>query len=663
MKLCDAFRLLGTTSVIIALTVAAAFAEPPDWLLGVAKVEAPKMPADVPAVVLRDEMVVTVENDGALTIRQRFALRILNQSGRKYAVGMVGFIENEDHVKSSSAWIVRGGKEVRPKDKFEWIDVSAAADGAVGSEQRNLIVNCDDFVVADDVFGFETLLESKLVFPQLLHEWAGMLPVIAGSFTVQLPQGWTMQPVTVGPMASALRTATGPRRTTWELFDTPYRPDEPKMTENGRTDVQLMITLVPPAAQQNGMLPIFRSWADVTAWLVPMQDTQCDTSPALVEEGRQLTTGINDALGRMRALSRYVQALRYIAYDKGLTKGFGYRPRKASEVYAKGWGDCKAKANLLRAMLRTQGIESYMVEAHASLGREINEAWPSPGQFNHAIIAIKVDETVDSPAVVNTPKYGRLLFFDATDPDVLLGDLPSQLQGSKVHVLAPDSDGLTVLPVLPAETHHLGIRQVQIELNANGSAAGAFNYGGPGNAGAYYRAKSRHYSAKDFRTNIGERLNATISGASISDLTTSDDPLTGDCRVKFRFSAPHFAQLMPGGLAVVRLDVLSRDTVPAFPAKERKLPIKLDLMLLRDEVTLKLPPGYVVDELPDRAELNSPYGHYESSYTVADGAVISHRTLRLEDRVVPVGEYATLRKFMGDVAKADHSSVVLRKGD
>jgi len=63
------------------------------------------------------------------------------------------------------------------------------------------------------------------------------------------------------------------------------------------------------------------------------------------------------------------------------------------------------------------------------------------------------------------------------------------------------------------------------------------------------------------------------------------------------------------------------------------------------------------------AQLNSPYGHYESSYAVTDGVVIAHRTLRLEDRVVPVSEYAALRKFLGDVAKADHSSVVLRKGE
>jgi hypothetical protein len=663
MKLFNEFRLLGTTSVIIALTVATAFAEPPDWLLGIAKMEAPKFPAEVPAVVLRNETLVTVNNDGDFTIRHRFALRILNQSGRKYAVGAVGYVEKEDHVTSSLAWIVRGEKEVRPKEKIEWLDLSAANEGEVFSEQRNLLVNCGDFAVAGDVFGFETRVESKLMFPQLRHDWGVLLPVLADSYGVQLPQGWTLRPLMDGPMASVVRTATGSQRWTWELLDTPYRPDEPDMTESGRNDAHLMITLVPPAALPNDLLPIFRSWADVTSWLLPMQETQCDTSPTLAETARQLTAGANDALSRIRALSRYVQALRYLSYDKGLTKGFGYRPRKASEVYAKGWGDCKAKANLLRAMLRTQGIESYMVEAHASLGREINDAWPSPYQFNHAIVAIKVDASIDFPAVVRTSNLGRLLFFDATDPDVFLGDLPSHLQGGKVHVVAPGSDALIALPVLPVETHYVNNRQVRLELEANGAVTGECNYGGPGAVGAYYRSSSRRHTTKDFRTHIAERLNGTVSGALIADLVTTDDPLTGECRIKYHFTAPRFAQMMPGGLTVVRLDVLSRDAVPAFPAKERKLPIKLDLLLLHDEVSLKLPRGFVVDELPDSAKFTSPYGHYESSYAVVEGAVVSHRTLQLEDRVVPVSEYAALRKFFGDVAKADHSSVVLRKGE
>jgi hypothetical protein len=661
MNLGNVFRLLGSTGLFFALSAAVAIADPPVWLLNTVKIATPKLSLDAPAVVLLDETLVTIQDDGSETIRHRYAVRILNQSGREFANGAVPFLEKENKVKSATAWLVRAGKEVRPVDKREWVDVSAADDGAVFSEERKLVVSYTDFALSADVFGYETIVDGKLVFPQLSIGWGSMLPVMEDRLTLQLPPGWTLQSMVNGPLAAMVQTATGPKSWTWQLLDRPYRPDEPAMSSSGRIDATLMVTLSPPAEAPRGMLPVFRSWADVTSWLMVLQDAQCDTSPALSDTAHQLTIGNTDAVAKMRALSRYVQSLRYVSFDKGIAKGFGYRPRKASEVYTKGWGDCKAKANLLRAMLRTIGIDSYMVQAHTRLGREIIEAWPSPYQFNHAILAIKVDDAVDFPAVVSTPKFGRLLFFDATNPDVLLGDLPSNLQSSKVHVVAPGSDALTILPLLPAETHHVWNRQVRLDLVANGGVTGECNYGGTGSAGAYYRAKSRLNSAKDFRTYVTERINTTVGGASIEELSTSDDPLTGDCRIKYRFSAPRFAQMMPGGLAVVRLDVLSRDSVPAFPAKERKLPIELELLLQRDEVTLKLPPGFVVDELPDRSEVKSPYGHYESSYVTADDTVVVHRTLKLEDCLVPVSEYAALRKFFGDVAKADRSSVVLRR--
>ena len=655
-------RFWGSAGLLIILGTVTAFAVPPAWLANAAKIDAQLLPHDAPAVVLLDETLVTIERDGGETIRHRYAIRILNQSGRQFANAEVAYLEKEDDVNSTDAWVVRAAKEVSPKEKPKWIDVSAADDGAVFSEERKRVVNYSEFVLTDDVFGFETIVEGKMIFPQLGFGWESMLPVVRSSFSLRLPPGWAMQPTVDGPLASMIRTATGPQSWTWEQGDRPYRPDEPEMSNSGRLDARLMITLSPPADVPRGMLPVFHSWADVTAWLVPLQDAQCDTNPALTSAVNQLTAS-TDVVAKMRALSRYVQSLRYVSFDKGLSKGFGYRPRKASEVYTKGWGDCKAKANLLRAMLRAVGIDSFMVQAHTRLGREISEDWPSPSQFNHAILAIKVDDSVDFPAVVNTPKWGRLLFFDATNPDVLLGDLPTNLQGGKVQVVAPGSDALTTLPVLPAETHHVNNRQVRLELNASGGVTGECKYGGPGSVGAHYRALIRSHSAKDFRTHITDRINGTVSGASIEDLATTDDPLTGECRIKYHLSAPRFAQMMPGGLAVVRLDVLSRDTVPAFPTKERKLPIKLELLLLNDEVTLKLPAGFAVDELPDRAEFTSPYGHYESSYMVTDGVVVAHRKLRLEDRLVPVSEYAALRKFLGDVAKADHSSVVLRRSE
>jgi hypothetical protein len=110
----------------------------------------------------------------------------------------------------------------------------------------------------------------------------------------------------------------------------------------------------------------------------------------------------------------------------------------------------------------------------------------------------------------------------------------------------------------------------------------------------------------------------------------------------------------------VRLDVLSRDSVPTFTEKERRMPVEIHPMIQRDEVALELPAGFTAEELPPKAVLAGPYGSYESTYVLNGGSIVRHRELRLTPVIVPVTKYAELQKFLSDVTKADRSAVVLR---
>ena len=291
MKLGPIFRFIISSGLLFSLGATTTFAAPPAWLLNVAKTDSVLLPHDAPAVVLLDETLVMIQNDGRETTRHRCAIRILNQSGRQFAEGEVGYLEKEDDVSSTDAWVVRAGKAVAPKEKPKWIDESAAAAGEIFSEYRRRVVSYSDFALNDDVFGYETIVEGNLNFPQLSNSWESVLPVMRESYALQLPHGWTMQAVVNGPLAPVLRTATGLQSWTWELIDRPYRPDEPDMSGSGRIDARLMITLSPPAELPRGMLPVFHSWADLDSWLVALQDPQCDTNPALTKTVNQLTAG------------------------------------------------------------------------------------------------------------------------------------------------------------------------------------------------------------------------------------------------------------------------------------------------------------------------------------------------------------------------------------
>ncbi len=126
---------------------------------------------------------------------------------------------------------------------------------------------------------------------------------------------------------------------------------------------------------------------------------------------------------RIQAIGGYVQRIKYVAIEIDLARGGGYKPHYATDVFSKQYGDCKDKANLMRAMLKQAGIDSYLVVIYAGDRNHVRREWPSPHQFNHAIIAIKVNEDVNAPSILQHSTLGRLLIFDPTSSNTPVGDL------------------------------------------------------------------------------------------------------------------------------------------------------------------------------------------------------------------------------------------------
>jgi len=134
--------------------------------------------------------------------------------------------------------------------------------------------------------------------------------------------------------------------------------------------------------------------------------------------------------GQKEAIGRYAQGVKYVSIQTGVGRGGGYRPHAAAEVLAKNYGDCKDKANLMRAMLKMMKIEAYPVIIYSGDPTFVRKEWASPSQFNHCIIAIRVSPETKAATVIEHAKLGRLLIFDPTDGETPIGDLPYYLQGS-----------------------------------------------------------------------------------------------------------------------------------------------------------------------------------------------------------------------------------------
>lgn len=648
-----AFPRLAAVWVALGLVVPV-FAAPavPKWLSTASRGPDPAGAAAAPAAVLLDETVLEVRPDGRLSTTHRAVLRVLNRAGAEYANGSVFYLDKVGRVTTASAWLLRDGKELKLREKREWADMTVQSPGAIHDQTRQRRISYADVALPDDIFGYETVVDESMLFGQVQYRWDTNLPRVVERVRLALPEGWTYTAIITGPRAAELE-ASAARSGWWALASVPYRPPEPDVPDFATVHATLMLTLRPGNDFRGNPISSFSTWAEVRDWTMDNASGQCDSDALLVAKVAELTAGCADPLARVRALGRYVQRLRYVGLNRDLDLGMGYRPRKATEVNAKGWGDCKDKTNLLCALLREAGIEAFPVAARFDGRREVSPDWPSPRQFNHEITAIRVDDSVALPSVVEVPGVGRLLFFDPTHPDVAVGDLPWEIQGTLAQVLAPGcAADLTTLPVIDARVGHSVHRSVQLELAGSGVKA-TCAIAAVGRVGAYWQGMSRRMTKKDFNQELTRRLNESVRGAEVTAESVDTDHDSGLCRVSFHVEAPQFGQPLPGGQRLVRLDILRRDAVPNLAAQPRLMPLDLPPVLQQDEVELSLPAGWGVGELPKPVEVHSTFGDYESSCELVAGKVVARCTFRLAPVTIEPADYDRLRGFLADVTKAE----------
>ena len=306
-------------------------------------------------------------------------------------------------------------------------------------------------------------------------------------------------------------------------------------------------------------------------------------------------------------------------------------------------------------MLKAVGITAYPVAIYSGDRSHVVEDWPSLGDFNHAISAIRVGPDTEGAAVLDHPRMGRLLFFDPTDPYVPPGYLPHHEQASLALVGAGDAGDLVRVPA-PRPLAAARDRQVEAVLKLDGSIAGQFVERRTGEerseAISIYRAMSKPDYTKEIEGWIGQ----SIPGSAAAGIEVLDND--NDFVLKAQFASPQFAKRPQPRMLIFRAALLRHSDL-RLTEKTRKYPIVLDEDALRETVRIRLPEGFKVDELPAPVKLESPFGRYEATWKSEAGSVVFERSFEIPAQSVPASQYAEVRKFLDVVAGSADSPIVL----
>lgn len=168
----------------------------------------------------------------------------------------------------------------------------------------------------------------------------------------------------------------------------------------------------------------------------------------------------------------------------------------------------------------------------------------------------------------------------------------------------------------------------------------------------------RGLSATGYNTMIEGWLSRGAAGAKATKITPKDSK-DGNFDLNVEFSANAYAQVMNDRLMVFKPAIVGRLEGLSFNEGKRMNPYMLDATAYSENVRIKLPAGFVVDEMPEATKLGTPFGQYDAAYEVKGDFLIFTRSLKLNRLTVPAEKYQSVRDFFGRVHTAEQSPVVL----
>ena len=388
------------------------------------------------------------------------------------------------------------------------------------------------------------------------HLRVRLLTPAARSFTIT-PRLWDQKP---------LESDEGPvHETVWDRRDVPalLREDETPRWFNPVPRVEITE---------------YASWAEVTAWALPLFELTPRPSPALEAQIQRIREAAPDDGGRLLAALRFVQdEIRYLGIELGPGS---HQPGSPSVVLERRFGDCKDKTRLLVTVLRALGITAAPALVNPDLGRGLDDRSPSPLAFNHVIARAELagrtywlDATLSSQRggleTLENPDYERALVVVAGGAALAPIPLPAPTEPSvdeTDEILAPRYDA-------PAE--------VKVTTRYRGRSADGMRR----DLESTDRAEiSRHY------LNYYAREEPSVVEAAPPAIT--DDPVRDTLTIVESYRIPDFWKQDTKSFPA---RIIS-SALPSPKISRRSMPLAIDHpTVLAHETRLTLPSAYAIE--------------------------------------------------------------------
>ena len=430
----------------------------------------------------------------------------------------------------------------------------------------------------------------------------------------------------------------------WAMKNVPALREEPYMTTTddyvARLDFELAGTKWPDQPYK----PVADTWEKIDQELLREETfgVQLNRAGFLKDQITPLLAEHQDPAARVAAVHALVR--RSVKHN-GQSGLFASGPLR--RAYDQKTGTAADVNLLLIAALREAGFKANPVALSTrSHGRLQTSLLPLLSRFNYVVAHVALPE-------------GQEMLLDATEPLAPCGQLPYNCLNGQGRLILPAKEGPSRWVELKPAGRLLTYRSVQLTLDEKGGRRGTVHQ----EHGGYLALAQREKLQKMGEKKYVEELTATHDGWSIPTFAFKErDALHRPLALDYEFAADG-GEAPATTLYLNPLRDFGAEKNP-FLHENRRFPVDLGAPL--EEVimvTVALPAGYAVEELPKGIAVDLPDGGGRFTYGVqplGNNLQIVSRT-SLARPFYSAEEYAYLREFFARIMAKQGEQLVIKK--
>ncbi len=595
------------------------------------------------AVVRLDKTEVTLVSKSKMLVTEKRIITVLKSAGER-AINPYAYYDLVTKIKDIEAKIYdASGNEIKKIKKKDFKDISAVSGGTLYGDSRLKYFEYSAVAYPYTIAFSHTYETSNTAF---LPVWSPideyMVSTERSSYTLNNPTGMELRKKEKNFEGYPIRNTSTGNNLHYELINIPAEKAEMLSPAFFEIEPSLMVGL--NDFHLAGVDGAGADWKSFGAWqynsLIAKRDELSEATKAKMDA---LVKGIDDPLEKAKKIYQYVQDnTRYISVQLGIG---GWMPISAQEVDEVKYGDCKGLTNYTKALLKTQGIESYYSVVWSGDTKRSMESDFASMQGNHVIL--------------NIPREEGDVWLECTSQQIPFGFLSDFTDDRDVLVITPEGGLVKHTPAYLNEENKK-ITKAAYAINDNGTLTGNVLINSHGiqydnrNSIAGLSEKRRDQYYKEYWSNI--------NGVTIKDVKLLNNKEKVQFIEVINVEAPAYANKVGDELLFAINSFDAKNFVPNR-YRNRKQPLEIARGYLdEDTFTVTLPASYEIDNLPEAITVENQFGSYKVSIErKAANELVYQRQLLIKKGRYAKEAYNDYRNFRRAVSKGDNLKLILTK--